>query len=171
MSYANTQHEACERDQDGLGSLASWGACRAQGFPRNWRGNLQDGEWRLLERWGKHYKNVMSLSLSCTFHSFEKVKTSGLAINNSGWVLLECCRSKTVGVILTPNVGSYWHGPFPQTTGNSYLPSWPSSPPDTSPSCGTISLYCHAIPVRYCMLPTAVGEAQPGGVMRYYEEN
>lgn len=63
----------------------------------------------------------------------------------------------------TPNVGSYWHGPFPQTTGNSYLPSWPSSPPDTSPSCGTISLYCRAIPVWYCMPPTAVGEAQPGG--------
>lgn len=119
-----------------------------------------------LERWGKLYKSDTSVSLSGTFHSFEKVKTSGLDINNSGWVLFECCMSKTVGVILTPNVGSYWCGWFPQTSGNHYLPSCPASPPHTSPSCGTVPLYCRAIPVWYRTLPTAVRGESAWGVMQ-----
>lgn len=64
---------------------------------------------------------ILCLFLSFTFNSFEAIKTSGLAISNS-----ECYLNivlKDVGIIQTPNVGSYWCNQFPETPGNSYLPS------------------------------------------------
>lgn len=131
-------------------------------FLCDWGGNLQSGEWRLSERQGKHYKNIMSLPLLCFSQLWNSpnLKTGHQQFR----VLSERCTSKGVWVIQTPDVGRFWCNQFPENAGNSYLPSWFFSPPGTSPQGGTPLLNHRPSPQDLPCCPLLQGRVGWGGM-------